>query len=157
MSFEPVGIHSVSSVDRMTLHRCVPPLLHLLLGLENDTCSKFKEWIAQRIEHTRDEERWVQIMSLVSDVNHGKAWVNFEKIDNELSVLRDERIDMNNKLKVRGTLEECKKSLRQQKIPSVKLINDKLILKSETEANLKAVKISFNEYKAAETAAKNDN
>ena len=47
-------------------------------------------------------------MSLISEIKHDEVLENFDDIEKELLVLRDERIDINNKLKLRGTSEEYK-------------------------------------------------
>ena len=43
-------------------------------------------------------------MSLIFEIKNNEALDNFNGIDKESSVPRDERTDMNNKQKIRGTL-----------------------------------------------------
>ena len=58
-----------------------------------------------------NEEREAQNMSLISEIKYNKELVYFDNIKKELLVLRDERIDINNKLKIRDISAEYEKSL----------------------------------------------
>ena len=110
-SFVSVSIYSIPILDVIPLHRYLPLVIYLLLSFRNDTYSKFKDQIAQRIEYMSNEEREAQNMSLISEIKYNKELVYFDNIKKELLVLRDERIDINNKLKIRDISAEYEKSL----------------------------------------------
>ena len=118
-SFYSIGVRYAPVLDVTPLKRHLPPLLHLLLGLGNDLCSKFKDWIAQRIELIREEEKEAQNRSLIAEIKHDESLVKFVDVKKELIVLKNKRIDINRKLKTRKESSECKKALNEEKVLSL--------------------------------------
>ena len=64
-------------------------------------------------------------MSLVAEIKHDEGLVKHDDVDKELIVLRDKRIDINSKLKLRGASPEHEKSLREEKVVLLKLMDEK--------------------------------
>lgn len=65
--------------------------MHLLLGLGNDLCAKFKDWIAQRIEDIIQEEKEAQNMSLLAEIEYDKGLVSLDGTEKELAILIEKK------------------------------------------------------------------
>ena len=67
----------------MPVHRVFLPLLHLLLGLVNDLCSKFKDQAYSRIERQSQEEIEAQNMPFVVELMFDEVLIKLDYLKNE--------------------------------------------------------------------------
>ena len=130
-SFVSVGVRTFPLIDFIPMTRVMPPLLHLLLGLGNDTCSKFKEFISARIEIKSNAEIEDQNTTFLTEIGYDEALIAWDDLKKEVLGLVQERIEVNSKLKQRGTTREYKQNLRNEK----EEIMAKIILKTADRDN----------------------
>ena len=157
MSFALVGERSHTLILCILVDRVMPPLLHLLLGLGNDVYSKFKEFIAMRIERLSQEELEVQNMTFFSEIKYDKAMVECDNLKNDFNELIEHRIDINSRFKERGRTREYKGILRVEKTSMLNNIKEKTLGKDEAEKNMNECQKRWKEYKAIETKTKSEN
>ena len=62
------------------------------------------------------KEREAQTISLIAEIKYNNGFVKYKDTDKELIVLREKRININSKLKIRGVLLEYKASLCKEKV-----------------------------------------
>lgn len=140
MSHVSAGVRSLPLINFIPISRVFPPLLHLLLGLGNDACSSFKNFIAMRIQKKSEEEIEAQEMSFIAEIRYDEALVLHDDLKKEVDEVRQMRICANARLKERGNSKECNTTLYEQ----LNLIKSNLDLKSkereEAEINAKLKK-----------------
>ena len=103
VSFVSFGVRTFPLIAFVPMTRFMPPLLHLLLGLGNDACSKFKEFISARIEIKSNAEIEDQNMTFLTEIGYDEALIAWDDLKKEVLGLVQERIEVNSKLKQRGT------------------------------------------------------
>lgn len=114
-SFVSVRVRTFPLIDFIPMTRVLPPLLHLLLGLGNGMCSKFKEFANARIELKSNAEIEAQNMTFLTEIGCDEALIAWDDLKKEVQGLVQERIEVSSKLKQRGTARECKQNLRNEK------------------------------------------
>ena len=112
MSFASVGARSRALLSCVPLKRALPPMLHLLLGLGNDTCSKFKEFIHSKIEKLYHAEIEVKNVPLLAEIKFDEGLIKLDDLKKEASDLMQQRTEINSSLKERGRTSESKEALR---------------------------------------------
>lgn len=129
----------------------------MLLGLGNDMCSKFKEYVKLRIELQSPEEIAASNMVLLAEIKHDEVMMLFDDLQNEVRDLKQDRIELNSKLKERGHTREDKVSWREEKLILLNTIKSKTKTRDEAETNLNELKKDLAECRKAHAQAKSDN
>ena len=86
----------------MPVNRIFPPILCILLGLGNYTCSKFKESFCSRIKNQSQEETDAQNMSLMKELKCNDSLVKLNDLKDEFQNKNQERIALIVRIKDRG-------------------------------------------------------
>ena len=66
-------------------------MLHLLLGLGNDACSKHKEHVKKIIEKLSSDEVTAQNMSLLAQIKFDDAMIAHDDLKKEISTVVEHR------------------------------------------------------------------
>ena len=115
VAFTSVGIRGYPLLTCIPLHRYLPPLLHILLGLGNDIYSKFKEWIDERIEKLSPEELEARNMTLLAEIKLDDILIKFDDLKKQVQNLTTARIELNAVLKNKNLSQERKQELLELK------------------------------------------
>lgn len=102
ISYISIGVCNYPLILCIPLHRFIPPLLYILLGLGNDMYAKFNEFIFIRIEKLSPEEVDTQNMCLITEIKLDEALVMQNCTKNEVRNLIQNIIDLYSKLKEKG-------------------------------------------------------
>ena len=91
ISFDSVGVRQYLLISCVPLHRVLPPLLHILLGLGNNMYSKFKEYVKLWIKLQSLEEIAALNMVLLAKIKHDEGIILFYNLQNKVRDLVQDR------------------------------------------------------------------
>ena len=151
-----VGIRGYTLLSCIPLTRVLPPILHLLLGLGNDVYSKFKDFLQIRIEKISGKESEARDMTLLAEIQHDAALIQFDDLKKEVNNFIQHRIAVNADLKDRNLPTELKQQLLQQKVQLLAIIKDKTTQRNEAEKNVKATSKNLSKCREVEKSAKKE-